>query len=67
MRLWLTALLLESPSWQLLHQAGVDGAADGVVEGAGVAAGAAVDDVSLVEEVLVDGVVLDEPPRLSVL
>ena len=51
----------------MLHQAGVDGAADGFVEGAGVAAGAAVDDVSLVEEVLVDGVVLDEPPRLSVL
>ena len=52
------------------RQAGVDGALDGVDAGAGVdgaAAGVAVDELSLAAVVLVDGVVLDEPPRLSVL
>ena len=51
-------------------QAGVDGELDGAADGAGVveaAAGVAVDEVSLVAVVLVDDVVLDEPPRLSVL
>ena len=43
---------------------------DGVAEGddvAEAAAGVEVDEVSLAAVVLVDGVVLDEPPRLSVL
>ena len=51
-------------------QAGVDGELDGVDAGAGIdgaAAGVAVDELSLAAVVLVDGVVLDEPPRLSVL
>jgi len=54
----------------LPRQAGVDGALDGVDAGAGVAgaaAGVAGEAVSLVVAAVVEGVVLDEPPRLSVL
>ena len=53
-----------------LKQAGVDGELDGVDAGAGVdgvAAGAEGAAVSLVVVAVVEGVVLDEPPRLSVL
>ena len=56
--------------WRSRPQAGVEGELDGVADGdgvAGAAAGVAVDEVSLAAVVLVDGVVLDEPPRLSVL
>ena len=63
-------LLLESPSWRLRPQAGVDGELDGVDAGAGVvgaAAGVEGAAVSLVDDAVVEGVVLDEPPRLSVL
>jgi hypothetical protein len=62
-----------SPEWRYWRsqpQAGVDGELDGATDGdgaAGVAAGVAVEEVSLVAVVLVEGVVLDEPPRLSVL
>jgi len=51
-------------------QAGVDGELDGVDAGAGVvgaAAGVEGEAVSLVVDAVVEGVVLDEPPRLSVL
>ncbi len=62
-----------SPEWRYWRsqpQAGVDGELDGAADGdgaAGVAVGVAVEEVSLVAVVLVEGVVLDEPPRLSVL
>jgi len=63
-------LSLELRYWRSQPQAGVEGELDGVADGdgvAGVAAGVAVDEVSLAAVVLVDGVVLDDPPRLSVL
>jgi hypothetical protein len=63
-------LLLESPYWRSQPQAGVDGELDGAVDGAGVAGAAAGVEgaaVSLVDDAVVEGVVLDEPPRLSVL
>jgi hypothetical protein len=56
--------------WRSRPQAGVEGELDGVADGdgvAGAAAGVVVEEVSPAAVVLVDGVVLDEPPRLSVL
>ena len=70
MHLWFIALSPELRFWRSLPQAGVDGELDGAADGdgvAGAAAGVAVDGLSLAAVVPVDGVVLDEPPRLSVL
>ena len=70
MRLLSIALSPEWRYWRSQPQAGVDGALAGAADGdgvAGVAAGVVVEDVSPPAAVLVEGVVLDEPPRLSVL